>query len=67
MTSPDAAAPGPADDGSTVVLVARSFAGPVSFDVLHKLEEDAAWCLEANGVRHLRSYFATSQQRMICL
>jgi hypothetical protein len=51
----------------SVVVVERSFAEPVRIEDLQRSEDGAAWCLEAHGVRFLRSYFSQDRCRMICL
>jgi uncharacterized protein with GYD domain len=63
IRGPDATA----DGGGAVVVVERSFAEPVAFDELAAREDAGAWCLEANGVRFLRTYVAAGGRRMICV
>jgi hypothetical protein len=62
---------GPAADASdgarAVIVVERSFAEPVAFDDVAAREEAGAWCLDANRVRFLRSYFSSDRRRMLCL
>lgn len=50
-----------------MVAVERSFAEPVSFEAIQETEDRAGSCLQAYGVRFLRSYFSRDQKRMICL
>jgi hypothetical protein len=51
----------------SVVVVERSFLEPVAFGDIQAIEDRGAWCLEAHGVRFLRSYFSRDWRRMICL
>jgi hypothetical protein len=51
----------------STVLVERSFSGPVAFEDIQALEDRGAWCLEAHGVRFLRTFFSRDRRRMICL
>jgi hypothetical protein len=51
----------------TTVVVERSFAEPVPFEEVQALEDAGAGCLEAHGVRFLRTYFSRDRRRMICL
>jgi hypothetical protein len=51
----------------TTVVVERTFAEPVAFEEIQAAEEGGASCLEAHGVRFLRTYFARDRRRMICL
>jgi hypothetical protein len=50
-----------------VVVVERAFPQPVAFGEIQAVEDRGAWCLEAHGVRFLRSYFSRDRRRMICL
>ena len=63
---PPTAPPDGGRDGA-VVLVERSFPAPVEFAPLQAREDAGAWCLDQQGVRHLRSYFALDRRRMLCL
>jgi hypothetical protein len=49
------------------VVVERTFPQPVAFGDIQAVEKRGAWCLEAHGVRFLKSYFARDRRRMICL
>lgn len=51
----------------SLVAVERSFAEPVAFEEVQAAEDRSAWCLEAHGVRFLRTYFSRDRRRMICL
>ena len=51
----------------STVVVERAFAEPVAFEEIQAIEERGAWCLDAHGVRFLRTYFARDRRRMICL
>jgi hypothetical protein len=51
----------------SVVVVERSFPEPVEFETIQAIEDRGAWCLEAHGVRFLRTYFSRDRRRMICL
>ena len=51
----------------TTVVVERSFAEPVAFEEIQAVEDRGAWCLEAHGVRFLRTFFSRDRRRMICL
>jgi Protein of unknown function (DUF4242) len=51
----------------SVVLVERAFPQPVAFEDIQAIEDRGAGCLEAHGVRFLRSYFSRDRRRMICL
>lgn len=51
----------------SVVVVERSFPQPVTFEDIQAIEDRRAWCLEASGVRFLRTYFSRDRRRMICL
>jgi Protein of unknown function (DUF4242) len=51
----------------SVVVVERSFREPVAFEDVQALEDRSAWCLEAHGVRFLRTYFSRDRRRMVCL
>jgi len=51
----------------SLVLVERSFAEPVAFEDIQAIEVRGAWCLEAYGVRFLKTYFSRDRRRMICL
>ena len=51
----------------STVLVERSFAEPVAFEDIQALEDRGAWCLEAHGVRFLRTYVSRDRRRMVCL
>jgi len=50
-----------------VVVVERGFGDPVDFADVHALEDRGAWCLEQHRVRFLRSYFASTRRRMVCV
>ena len=51
----------------STVVVERSFAEPVTFEEIQAAEDRGAWCLEAHGVRSLRTYFSRDRRRMVCL
>jgi hypothetical protein len=51
----------------STVVVERAFGQPVAFEDIQAIEERGAWCLEAHGVRFLRTYFSRDRRRMICL
>ena len=51
----------------SVVVVERSFPQPVAFADVQAIEDRGAWCLEAHGVRFLKSYFSRDRRRMMCL
>jgi len=51
----------------SIVVVERSFRAPVAFEDVQAAEERAAGCLEAHGVRFLRTYFSRDRRRMVCL
>ena len=51
----------------SMVIVERSFAEPVAFEDIQALERRRVSCLDAHGVRSLRSYFSRDRRRMICL
>jgi hypothetical protein len=51
----------------SVVVVERSFADPVEFEEIQRLEHRGTACLEAHRVRFLRTYFSRDRRRMICL
>ena len=51
----------------STVVVERSFAEPVAFEDIQALEDRGGWCLEAHGVRFLKTYFSRDRRRMICL
>jgi hypothetical protein len=51
----------------TTVVVERSFAEPVAFEEIQAKEDEGGECLEAHGVRFLRSYFSRDRRRMVCL
>jgi hypothetical protein len=53
--------------GLEIVLVERDFEAPVDFGQVQALEDRGGWCLDANGVRFRRSYFAYDRRRMLCL
>jgi len=50
-----------------LVIVERSFEEPVTFDSVADAFRRAPDCLEAHGVRYLKSYFARDRKRMVCL
>ncbi len=50
-----------------LVLVERSFDGPVAFEDIQALEDRGAWCLDAHGVAFVRTWFSTDRTRMLCL
>jgi hypothetical protein len=49
------------------VVVERAFAQPVTFAEIQAVESRGASCLDAHGVRFLKSYFSRDRRRMICL
>jgi hypothetical protein len=49
------------------VVVVRQFAEPTTPADLQALEDASGWCLDAHGVRFLRSFCARDQHRMLCL
>jgi len=51
----------------TTVVVERTFDQPVAFESIQAIEERGAWCLDAHGVRFLKTYFSRDRRRMICL
>jgi hypothetical protein len=51
----------------SLVIVERVFPEPVAFETIQGSEDRAASCLEAYGVRYLKSYFSRDRQRMVCL
>ena len=51
----------------SIVVVERTFREPVALEDIQAVERRGAGCLEAHGVRHLRSYFARDRRRMVCL
>jgi hypothetical protein len=51
----------------STVVVERSFPEPVDFEDVQALEDRSAWCLQAHGVRFLKSYFSRDRRRMACL
>jgi len=51
----------------SVVVVERSFPEPVTFEHLQVAGDRGAWCLEAHGVRFLKTYFSRDRRRMVCL
>jgi len=51
----------------SLVLVERSFPEPVDVRDIQAIEDRGAWCLEAHGVRFLKTYFGRDRRRMICL
>ena len=51
----------------STVVVERSFAEPVAFEDVQALEDRGGWCLEAHGVRFVKTYFSRDRRRMICL
>ena len=51
----------------SVVVVERSFPAPVAFEDIQAIEDRGSWCLEAHGVRFLKSYFSRDRRRMVCL
>lgn len=57
----------PVAAGAICVMVERAFPGPVAFAEVQAQEDRHAWCLEAHGVRFLRSYFAADRRRMLCV
>ncbi len=48
------------------LIVERSFAEPLTDDVLAAVQERMAPCLDEYGVTWVRSYFSTDRRRMIC-
>lgn len=57
----------PRDAAAPWVAVERGFPAPVAFTELQAREAVHGWCLEAHGVRALRSYVSTDGRRMLCL
>jgi hypothetical protein len=51
----------------STVVVERSFDRPVAFEEIQALEERGAGCLEAHGVRFLKTYFSRDRRHMYCL
>jgi hypothetical protein len=51
----------------STVVVERAFAEPVTFEDIQAIESRGSWCLEAHGVRFLKTYFSRDGRRMICL
>jgi hypothetical protein len=52
--------------GGAQVVVSRSFAAPVDFADIQRLEDAAASCLESRNVTFLRTFFALDRRRMLC-
>lgn len=59
-------APDPVPDPANVI-VERSFDEPVMLDEIQAIEDAGASCLETHNVRFVRTFFATTRRRMICL
>ncbi len=55
------------EPGVPNVLVERSFAQPVTLAEVQSLEDAAARCLEAYGVRSVRTFFSLDRKRMLSL
>jgi len=55
------------DPGYSNVLVTRSFSEPVELAKIQALEDAAAWCLDANEVQFVRTFFSADRKRMDCL
>ena len=51
----------------STVVVERGFAEPVAFEDVQAIEDRGAGCLEAHGVRFVRSFFSRDRRRMVCL
>jgi hypothetical protein len=51
----------------STVVVERTFPVPVAFEDIQAIEDGGAGCLEAHGVRFLRTYLSRDRRRMICL
>ena len=51
----------------SMVVVERSFAEPVALEDIQAIEDRGAWCLEAPGVRFVRTYLSRDRRRMVCL
>lgn len=49
------------------VLVERSFEEPVALEAIQALENEGAWCLEAQGVAFATTFFSRDRKRMVCL
>jgi hypothetical protein len=49
------------------VVVERAFAEPVALESVQAIEDGGAWCLEAHGVRFLRTFFSRDRRRMLCV
>lgn len=56
-----------ASETAAIVLVERSFPGPVDFPAVQAMEDAGRWCLDLNGVSFLASFFARDRTRMVCL
>lgn len=56
-----------ADADDVLVVVARSFDAPVTYESVQSLEEAGAWCLESHRVRFVQSFFALDRRRMLCV
>lgn len=48
------------------VIVERSFPSAVRLDHIQAIEDAGAWCLEAHGVRFVRTLFSLDCRRMLC-
>jgi hypothetical protein len=49
------------------VMVERSFSESVDVEALQAQEDAGLWCLEAHGVRFLRTYVSSDRTRLLCL
>lgn len=49
------------------VLVERRFAAPSDIGDIQAIEDAGAWCLDAYGVRFVRTFFSRDRRRMLCL
>lgn len=50
-----------------LVLVERRFATPVRIEDIQALEDAGQWCLNAYGVRYIKTFFSKDGLRMLCL
>jgi hypothetical protein len=56
------------DDPSIAnVVVERDFEAPADLAALQAQEDARQWCLDAHGVRFVRTYLAADRRRMLCL
>jgi Nickel responsive protein SCO4226-like len=51
----------------SLVMVERTFPEPVELPDIQAIEDRGASCLEAHGVRFLKTYFSRDRRRMMCL